>query len=85
MAAITIDLPEENSHEGVTKEFLEVAAAERGCSPGRLVSIALANLLGFERPDDPADLALRAALEANGIPQDPPTDEAREQMREIFR
>ncbi|WP_341678721.1 hypothetical protein [Niveibacterium sp. SC-1] len=69
MATIVIDLPDTNSHEGVTKEYLEQAAQDRGCTVDRVVGVALAALLGFNRPEEPEDRALRERLVAAGIPQ----------------
>lgn len=85
MARITVELPEFDSHEGVTKEYLEAAAAERGCSPDRVVNIALASMFGFEPPEDPDDIAFRKKLIENGIPQGPLSEEARNGMRLFFQ
>ncbi|TXI82986.1 MAG: hypothetical protein E6Q40_11680 [Cupriavidus sp.] len=71
MASITIELPDGNSHQGVTKELLERAAEERGTSTDRVVGVALATLFGFRAPDQPEDVELRARLRAAGIDQQP--------------
>lgn len=71
MASIIIEMPDSNSHRGVTKEFLEQAAADRGTSPDRVVGVALAALFGLRAPEHPEDVQLRERLQSAGIEQQP--------------
>jgi hypothetical protein len=85
MTTITIDLPDTDSHLGVSLHTLETYAAERDVTLERIFNQSVARALGFEAPLDSWEQALQDKLAREGIEQKPMSLELIDQMRKGFK
>jgi hypothetical protein len=81
MTTITIDLPDTDSHLGVSLHTLEAYAAERDITLERIFNQSVARTLGFKAPLDSWEQTLQDKLVREGIEQKPMSLELIDQMR----